>query len=190
MSTTINLLPDIRIAKIKAKNLRHLITGIAVTIWIAGAILIGSLFLSIGAQSVLISNANDKIVSDTKTISTTPNINEALTFQNKLRSLPGLYAKRTYYSKFMPALVSSLTPGISLGNISYASTGALTISGTASSIYTMDGYWEALKIVKVPGSDALMFSGMTNSGVSQGTDGSVGFSMTFNLNPVVLSQGK
>ena len=83
MSATINLLPDTRIAKIKAKNLRHLVTGIAVALWIAAAILVGVLFGIIGSQTILIQNASSKITSDITSIKNLPNINDALSFQGK-----------------------------------------------------------------------------------------------------------
>ena len=99
MSVAINLLPDVRLARLRSQHLRHVATGIAVAIWIIAAIILGALLGGIGAQNLVLSNVNHQIKTDINSINNVDNLSSALSTQNALKTLPGLYASRTYYSK-------------------------------------------------------------------------------------------
>jgi hypothetical protein len=178
MSIAINLLPDVRLARIRAQHLRHLVTGIAVTIWLVAAIAVGGLFLGIGAQKLVLSNVNNQIKTDTSQIQGTPGLNQALTAQQILENLPGLYNNRIYYSKLMPIIASAMPNTLFVSNVATTSGNALTISGQSNSAYTVDQFYEALKASGASGSNGANFSAVTINDVSKDSTGKTSFTLT------------
>ena len=192
MSVAINLLPDVRLARIRSQHIRHMVTGIAVAIWIVAAIVIGLLFGGIGAQTLVLSNVNNQIKSDISSINNVPNLSSALSAQNALQTLPGLYHSRTYYSKYLPLIVAAMPSTLfvsSVSNSSGSTTGSgVVISGTANSAYAVDQFYEALKASGVGTTNGANFSVVTINDVSRTSEASnVSFTVTATLSPGAIS---
>ncbi len=188
MSIAINLLPDVRLARLRAQHVRHLVTGIAVAIWIVVAIIVGGMFGMIGAQKLVLSNVNNQIAKNTAKIQSTSGLTMALTTQSTLRTLPSLYGSRSYFSKFMPVITGAMPANLTISNISSDSTGLLTITGTASSAYAIDQFYEALKLSGSQSAGGAYFSGVTINGVGKdATTGLDSFTLTATMSPGAIS---
>jgi hypothetical protein len=186
MSVAINLLPDVRLARIRAQHMRHLVTGIAVAIWIVVGIIVGGLFLGIGAQKLVLSNVNSQIKTDIGSINATPNLNAALTTQQILENLPGLYGGRVYFSKLMPVITAAMPSTLFVSSVTTTTGNAITISGDANSAYTVDQFYEALKASQQVGSGALNFSNVTINDVSKDDTGKTSFVLTTTISSGAL----
>jgi hypothetical protein len=184
MSIAINLLPDVRLARIRAQHLKHLATGIAVAIWIIAGIIVGGLFLGIGAQKLVLDNVNNQIATDISSINSTKGLTSALTAQQILHNLPTLYKGRTYFSKFMPIITVAMPPTAHVSNVTASSSGTLAITGAASSAYVVDQFYEALKASGATSTTGAYFSNVTITSVSKDpASGAAAFNLTAVLSP-------
>lgn len=192
MSVAINLLPDVRQARIRAQHLRHLVTGIAIAIWIVAGIVVGGLFLGIGTQRLVLANLNTKIANDTSQIEGTSGLNTALTAQQILQNLPALYNSRTYFSKFMPLIAAAMPSTLAVSNVSTDASNNLTISGTAvhsstgSATYVVDQFYEAMKASGQGTTSGANFTAVSIPSVSLDQTGKASFSMTAAVSPGAL----
>jgi len=188
MSVAINLLPDVRLARIRAQHIRHLITGIAVAVWIIVGIIVGGLLIAIGSQKLIINNVNTQIASDTSQIEGISGLNNALTSQQILTNLPALYASRTYYSKFMPVITAAMPTTVSVTAVSSSSLRTLSITGSGNSAYAVDQFYEALKASGVSSPGGANFSGVTIAAINKDpTTGADSFTLSAVVAPGVTS---
>jgi hypothetical protein len=188
MSVAINLLPDVRQARIRNDHMRRLATGIAVAIWIVAAIVVGGLIAGIGTQTLVISNLNSKITSDTSQIEGTSGLSTALTTQQILQSLPGLYTGRSYFSKFMPIIASVMPSTVSITAVSTTPSRELTITGTGSSALAVDEFYQALKNAGQNTAGGNYFSSvLINSVAKDTTTGRTSFTLTATVGPGVTN---
>ena len=131
MSVLINLLPDLRQAKLRDKRRRQLASGVAVVIWsvCGGVILLMSIYWA--GQKAVISGYSKSIIDKVDQLKKVPNITEALTAQEHLAALPGLYGKRVYLSKFFSAYTAANPADLELSSLTIDETNTLKVSGSA-----------------------------------------------------------
>lgn len=110
MATLINLLPDIRLAKLAFKRRKRLATIIASTVSGVGVVVVVVLFFITQGQQIKINALSGEIKQSQSQVSSTPDLAKILTVQQHLNSLNGLYAQKIYLSNLYSVL-SSLTPG-------------------------------------------------------------------------------
>jgi hypothetical protein len=192
MSVAINLLPDVRQARIRAQHYRHLVTGVAIAIWIVVGIVVGGLFIGIGTQKLVLSNLNSKISNETSQIQGTSGLTTALTAQQILQNLPGLYTGRTYFSKFMPLIAAAMPSTLDVSNVSTDASNNLTITGTAtrsatgSSAYVVDQFYEAMKASGQGTATGANFSAVSIPSVAVDATGKASFTLSATVSPGAL----
>ncbi len=133
MSVLINLLPDLRQAKLRDKRRRQLASGVAVVIWsVCGGVIV---LLSIywGGQKAFIASKSSSITEKIQQLKEVPGIIDALTAQEHLAALPGLYSKRVYISKFLNAYSASNPADVALSTLTMDASNALKVTGSANS---------------------------------------------------------
>jgi len=142
-----NLLPDVKLAYVKAQRSKHLVLVIAsVTAGLAVVIFI-LLFLVVNvAQKKHLSDLNKDIKTDSTQLQNTPDLNKILTVQNQLDSLPALHQQKPVSSRLFTFL-SQLTPvQASIGKLHLDfTTNTMTISGDADDLSTVNTYVDTLK---------------------------------------------
>ena len=133
MSVLINLLPDLRQAKLRDKRRRQLASGVAVVTWsvCGGAIVLLSIYW--GGQKAFIAAKSSSITDKIQQLRDVPGITDALTAQEHIAALPGLYGKRVYISKFLSAYSASNPTEIALSSLTLDATNSLKVTGTANS---------------------------------------------------------
>lgn len=189
----INLIPDVRQAKQRDQHRRRL--AVSVGVLVCGAVLAVLVIMEvlIQAQKLQISIYSHQINTRQSQIEAINGLPTALAAQQTLNTLPGLYDQRAYYTHLFNVL-STLQPGtLTLGTVSNA-TGALQISGTASSYTSVALFAKALMVgtsaTKQYVSGQGPFSAVTIGTLSSAASGQVAFTMTATINPEVLTNGR
>lgn len=185
----INLLPDLRQAKLHEQHRRQLAVslGVLVCIIVIGVLVV---MLAIGVtQKLQISSLTSRINSRQSQLEGISGLTTALTAQQTLNNLPSLYSQRVYFSHLLAVLATLQPSTLSVSNISDSTAGVVTLSGNASNYTTVALFAKALA-TGTPNTaqydkEGSPFSSVTIASVSegQGTSG-----VTFSLNATVSSQ--
>jgi Tfp pilus assembly protein PilN len=133
VSILVNLLPDFRQAKLKERRRRQLVTGVAVVTWAVCGGIILLLTIYVTGQKVAIGVLSNSIKEKTKQLQNISGLTDALTAQQHLAALPGLYEKRVYMTKFFEAYSAADPAEITLGSMTIDAQNAMIISGTGRS---------------------------------------------------------
>ena len=179
MSVAINLLPDIRQARLRDEHTRRIVTTLSILVWAVAVAIVIILLLLAGAQKLQLMGLNSDIQSRTAAVHAVPNLSQALTAQQALVTLPGLYSQRTFYSTFLMN-VSKLTPtDVYISSLATDATGLMTVSGTGSSAASVDKFFQSLSASNAANP---YFTGLTLRDVSKDNTGKATFSMTATIN--------
>jgi Tfp pilus assembly protein PilN len=188
----INLLPDVRQAKLREHRRRQLATGLSITTWaVCGGILV-VLTLYVAGQKVLINSLSSNISSKENQLKSIPNLTDALTAQQHSASLSSLYGQRVYMTKFFQAYVASSPTTVTIGSLSVDSQNNLVVNGTATNYAAVAKLARALEAANVTlgngasASNTPYFSGVSITSVGS-VAGGVGFSLSAVLGTGVVS---
>ncbi len=133
MSVLINLLPDTRQVKQRDQRRRQLATGIAVAIWVVCGSILVLLTLYTASQKLIISNLTGQISDKQQQLEGIDGLADALTAQQHLVALPGLYAERVFFTKFFNAYGEANPQQVSLTSLTISADNTLAVNGTAPS---------------------------------------------------------
>ena len=131
MSALINLLPDIRQAKLREVRRRQIMSGSAIATWIVCGVVILGLSLTTATQKVLINKVTTSVSDKKQQLTKTEGLVDALTAQQHLNALPSLYMKRVYMTRFFKALSLSDPSDITLSSMNVDGINLLTVTGDA-----------------------------------------------------------
>lgn len=185
----LNLLPDVKLEYIKARQKKRLVVSVASVASIAFlAIMLLLLFYVKVVQNEHLNNLNKDITAKTKELKEKPDLEKILTIQNQLNSLPGLHDNKVISSRLFDYL-TQLTPSeatisdvtidfggsASSGNAAAASnttTGAtgsegaqtLNIKGNTDSLTVVNKFVDTIKFTGFVVNNADDESGQTSCG--------------------------
>jgi Tfp pilus assembly protein PilN len=193
MSILINLLPDIRQAKIRERRRRQLASGIAVVIWIVCGGVVALLAVYEIGQKAIISSLTNNIASNEQHLEAIPNLTNALTAQQALASLPSLYSQRIYMTKFLQAYTTADPTTTTLTSLTVDAQNNLTLVGVATDYSAVAKLARAISASNVSiglnsaASNTPYFNNVTISSAS--ADGQTGIDFTINavIDPGALS---
>lgn len=149
MSVLINLLPDVRQAKNRARKLRQISASIA-TLVVAvslGSVLL--LFLITSGQGLRIKGLTQEIAAKQTELNSKEDLQELVTLQQHLNSLPGLYDRRVYMTKFFELLSIVSPTEVSINNIELQSSTAVMFNGNARSYAAIDKFVKAMEAANI-----------------------------------------
>jgi Tfp pilus assembly protein PilN len=190
-----NLLPDIKIAYLRAKRQKHMVVLISTVAIIAGiALLVIMITIVEVLQRKSISDLNKDIASASSELRGTKDLTKILTVQNQLKSLPGLHDAKAVSSRLYTYL-SQVTPSkasIAKLSIDYE-TNALTISGTADNLTTVNTFTDTLKFTTfTTGEDTTATGQKAFSDVVLGTfsrdDKTATYTINFQFDPLIFGK--
>jgi Tfp pilus assembly protein PilN len=187
MSVAINLLPDLRQAKLQDQSRRRLITVVAVTVWAVSAGVVLLMFLFSQGQKVIINDLTKKISTKEQTLSSMSGLIDALTADQHLLSATNLFGRRVYFTKFFAAYTVSNPSQVKLDSLTIDAGNVLTIGGTAPSYSSVSKLAVAMQKQNVSfgtGASATnqpYFTNVKISTASQETGGSTSFTITANV---------
>jgi Tfp pilus assembly protein PilN len=141
MAIMINLLPDVRLEKIREQQRRRTVTTLFTLVLISCGALIVGLIIFTSAQKLRISSLTKSISANQTTIKGTPNLSEILTLQQQLTTLPELYKNRLYVSKFMTIMQEVAPKDLGITTMTYDGT-------TVKANVTASSYVTAMKFVR------------------------------------------
>ena len=134
MSIVVNLLPDVRQAKLREHRRRQLASGIAVMIWVVCGIALILMLVIMTGQNLAIGLVTKDITDKTDQLKQVSGLVDALTAEQHLAALPGLYGQRVYMTKFFDAYQQADPKAISIGSMEIDTTNIMTVSGSAKSM--------------------------------------------------------
>jgi hypothetical protein len=190
MAILINLLPDVRQAKVKEAQRRQLVTAMSVILWVVCGGLIVLLSVYEGGQKLIIAHDTSSIANQEKQLQGTAGLLDALTAEQHLASLPGLYGQRVFISKFLQAYSQADPTVIKLSSMTVDSSNDLTVQGVANSYASVAKLARALAASNVTvganaaASNQPYFSDVAISNLSF----TPGTGVAFSLNAVLSSE--
>jgi hypothetical protein len=142
----LNLLPDIKTEFIKGQKLKRTVMVISI---LAAGVAVGLVILTaslLAIQKKHLSNLDKNIAKLTSEFESTPNLEEILSVQSQLVSLPELYNGRPAVDR-LPGYLDQTTPSIvRLNNlvVDFA-TSTIEISGTGDTLEAVNNYVDTIK---------------------------------------------
>lgn len=143
----INLLPEVKIAYIKAKRLQRTIMTVSAIVSIASVALLVLFFLITNViQKQHLSDLNKDIESSKKSLQSVTDLSKILTVQNQLNKLPELHGQTPAVSRLF-GFVQQITPiNVSVSSLVLkAGEQSITIEGSADSLAAVNTYVDTLK---------------------------------------------
>lgn len=187
MAVSINLLPQERQTQLKDKRNRSLSIGLALLVngGLIGLAVV--LFVITQAQSLALSRMQSDIDDKIQQFQSTPNVQEMLTLQQNLKSVPRLYANRKIVTRFI-GVVESVAPnsGLTLSSLTFNESGQLEVNGQAATMALVAKLVRAVEASKLE--DAPNFSGVKVAGIS-GQPGDYNFSLSATVSAGATAAG-
>lgn len=198
MSTLINLLPDLRQAKLRDLRRRQLAIGLGFSVTVLCGATVGILVLYMLAQKAVMSVRSNEITSEMNKLKSVDGLVEAMTANEHLASLPSLYEKRVLLSKFFKAYSEANPVGIILDtlsvDLSLEGQKILKVSGNGPSyaeIAKLARALEASNVVVGEGASVKnepYFSNVAIAGVTKTDNGVASFSLSAIVSSAVVSE--
>src|SRR5688572_24538560 len=145
-----NLLPEIKIQYLKARQQKHLVVLIS-TITVVASLVVVILLVSFvfGVQKKSIGDLNKDIDSKGSELQNTEDLDQILTVQNQLRSLTDLHDKKPVATRLF-GYISQTTPAdasIARTNVNFIEN-TIIISGSATTLETVNIFTDTLKFTE------------------------------------------
>lgn len=145
-----NLLPDVKIAYIKAQRLKRMVTMVSIVVTGVSLFIFTSLFLLINvAQKQHLQHLTNDITEKNKQLSEMPDINKILTVQNQLESLDQAHDKKPVASR-LSGYIEKLTPNnvsISKLDVKFVDN-TMEISGKTDQLVNINKFVDTIKFTK------------------------------------------
>ena len=190
-----NLLPDVKLAFLKAQRIKRVVILISGTI--ATIMLIVFIFLMLYvdvSQKKQLSDINYKIDIAKGQLKSNSNLDRILTIQNQLQALPALDAQEPVASKLFGYLTQITPANSTISSVSVDFTSdSITLEGNADSLQTINQYVDTIKFTKYtsglsknPVASKLAFSSvvLTSFGLQVGKGAS--YTINFNYDPAIF----
>jgi hypothetical protein len=193
--TQLNLLPDVKLAYLRATRNKRLIMGVSLLVIIASVailLLLGSVVYVFQKKNM--NDLNRDITSYNKTLTDTKDLDKVLTVQNQLSALTGLHEDKAAASRLFGYL-TQVTP--SAASISQMETdfanSSMTIDGYASSLDVANTYIDTLKFTtfqvvgqETSGEGNKAFSNVVMSQFARDSEGAK-YTITLNYDPTIFN---
>jgi len=143
----INLLPDVKLAYLKAEQTKHAVTVISILASAVSLLIFVPLFLVVHVvQSSSLNSMDANLKSHTSALNSMPDLSKILTIQNQLSVLTGLHDQKAAASR-LPDYLSQVTPSAAtISNISVDFVQhSMSISGSAPSLDVVNTFVDTLK---------------------------------------------
>jgi len=185
-----NLLPDVKVAYLKAKRSKRLLLTIAVSASAACLGITSLLFVGVQmGQKQHINNLTRDIKAEVSKIQSIEDLNKILTIQNQLATLPELHENKPLLSRLF-IYIGQTTPSsvtISKLDIDMAAS-TMIVSGSADSISTVNTYSDTLKFATYNTDsvkDTPAFQNVTTTLTRD--QGAAAFNITVSFDPIIFS---
>lgn len=143
----LNLLPDVKIAFIKARAQKRLVILFSTIIATAALTICILLFTYVNVVQKKSSNdLSTDITSSSNELTETKDLNKILTVQNQLMSLDGLHGQKPATDRLAGYIARTTPEGISINQLAIDfATKTVTVSGKAGNLEVVNRYVDSLK---------------------------------------------
>lgn len=142
-----NLLPDVKLDYIKAKNLKRTVLVISGLAAASAAAIFILLFLTVNVfQKTHLGNLDSDIKDKSTQLKNTKDLDKVLTVQNQLTSLPALHSQKPVTSRLFGYLTQLVPAQVSVGKFDIDFTlKSMNVTGTTDSLGTVNKFVDTLK---------------------------------------------
>lgn len=188
-----NLLPDIKLEYIRAKNTKRTVMLISAFVSSFALFIFVLLFIAVGiVQKSTMRNLSAEITKSKNDLQQTPGLSKILTVQNQINSLSEVHQQKPAITR-LAGFIKQVTPAqatISKLNVDYT-TQIITITGSADSLETVNKYADTLKFTQFTndGKTANAFSEVVLSNFGK-TDKATNYTITFKFDAVLFDNSK
>ncbi len=187
----LNLLPDVKLQFIKAKQVKRLVFSISIIVAVISLAILVSLIVYVDVvQKSKINTLNKSIASSIKQIQGNKDLNSVLTIQDQLRALPQLEAQSPKTSRLFGYMSSLVPSNVTVSSLSIDYTkNTIMLSGNADSLATVNQFVDTLKFTTYNTDtvkNAKAFNTVVLSSVTFGS-GTASYSISFNFDPILFS---
>ncbi len=188
-----NLLPDIKLAYIKAQRQKQLITSVSVIASVAAIVLFVLLLFTVHvAQKKNMNDLTADIKTQSNDLAKTEDLNKILTVQNQIGALDDLHSSKVVSSRLYGYLQQVTPTQVAISQLEVDFEGnTMSITGTAQSLAAINTYTDALKFTKyttdTSDEKASAFSSVVLASFAR-TDGKNSYTITLNFEPTIFSQ--
>lgn len=142
----LNLLPDIKLAYIKAERSRRLVMSVSFLVAAVSIVLLLLLLSVDGLQKKHLNDLTNDITSESTKLQHEPQISKILTVQNQLHSLTALHAAEPAAGRLFDYLNQITPANVNITDFKIDFTQqTVTITGTADSLSNVNKYIDTLK---------------------------------------------
>jgi len=187
-----NLLPDVKLAFIKARRTKHMVLVVAS---LAAIISLAILILLVLAVDILqkkhLSDVNKDIKSYTSQLQQTPDLSKILTVQNQLKSLPALDSQSPMTSRLFGYLAQVVPAQINIASTEVNFTQhTIQFTGTADTLDRVNVFADTLKFTTYSTQSASTvsknaFSGVVLTSFARSTTGTT-YTINASFDPVIF----
>lgn len=189
----LNLLPDVKLAFIKARRTKYLVlmtavlaAGISLTIMIV-------LLLAVNVfQKKYLSDINDDIKSHTSELQKTKDLTKILTVQSQLKSLPGIYSQNPVTSKLFDYLGKIIPAQINITDLDVDfNLHTIKFNGTTDTLDRVNIFADTIKFTtfstqKDPKNTSDAFSNVVLASFTPRTTANASYSISANFDQTIF----
>lgn len=186
-----NLLPDVKIAYIKAERTKHAVIAISLITIAASLFVFSFLFLTVNVwQKKSINDLTGDIKTESRKLSDVEDLNKILTVQNQLKELNGLHDKKPVVVRLSQFIqqVTPTTATIATMNVEYDAA-TMSITGNAASLDAVNTFVDALKFTtyttEQDGEQTRAFSNVVMTSFGRSTE-SATYTINLSFDPVIF----
>lgn len=194
-----NLLPDVKIALIKAQRQKRLLITLSVVLSAAALTIMILLFLTANvAQKKNINDLTKDISTDSKELLATEDLNKILTVQNQLSKLDGLHGDKVKAKKVFEYIqqVTPVSASVTQLDVDF-SANTISITGKADSLAAVNTYADSLKFTEFTINDGSgediestkAFQDVVLASFSK-NDSTNSYTLTLSFDPLIFSDDK
>lgn len=192
----LNLLPDVKLKYLKAVRTKRLTISVSVIASAAALFILIVLLATVYIfQRKSLNDVNNDIATYTQKVQSTPHLNQMLTVQNQLKSLPSLHDQKPVATRLFD-YVKQLTPAKdSITDLQVDFTAdTMSIQGSAPSLDNVNTFVDTLKYTKyqVDGDSSTEAAAFSNVVLSQfsTTSKNTDFTITLSYDPAIFDSTK
>lgn len=195
-----NLLPDVKIQYLKTKRIEYLVIALSIIVGGLSLVVFVLLFLFVDVgQKVKLDDLTSQINSYTAQLSSNKSLNQILTVQHQLETIPSLENQSPTVSRLFGYLAQVVPVNVTISslNLTFA-TNNMTITGGADSLDTVNQFVDTLKYTKFNdvtdnsknniAFSSVVLSSFNYSNSSGGSNAPAAqYSITLNFNPLLFN---
>ncbi len=196
MNAKINLAPEVYQNGLRAKQRKRVATLIGTIVGGTALVVVGVAALVYGGQKIYLSTVNADIKKLQGELDSNADLIPAVTIQQHLKSVIGLYDQRVYLSQFLLNLQSISPVGVALESVQIDAANTVTISGTSASFNLASKFTKAIEADNIEiganpdPSKTPYFTDISLLSADAGPTGKVAFKMTAKMASEVVAAPK